>query len=1843
MTSQIEGEGQRQLSLEKERENFIQETASLEEMIKQLDQQAAGEIESPEVVRSVELVKRTTELEKEVTEIIAENDELQTARVKIEESLDAVQKELDEYGDLDVGPNEQYEIKFFSPAFLGSMIHRGSIDTRAEDARERLLGKIKSQQDHLEEEIKMEADRATFVESEIYQFQTQMDVAAAAVKREDEFISGERPPQVIFLENKIALLRKNLRETVAGIAKATGSGDQQQADNLSLRRADLKDDLKTALYEMRRMESELKVFFDVDEGKTIAVKHALDDDTDTVDIDEAPHERLSESSRLQNKLARLQTQLHDTVVQLAKAASEKDEMRKSELSKRRLQLKDEMKVVQDQFQALTNGTLNAIKGKDSGLLRKHPTHSNEKGTFGNMSLRGVRERWCTIESDGFLRYYKREGDRESRGAIPLNHKSLEILHGKQVGKPNEFMICSSTHQTRLAAKTRDEMLRWVKMLELSHSYFMQQAAAGHGSTDGHRQESISPSAGSAENAASADEMDPELATYFLGIFVIGRGGQRANSAEMFRARKFVEVPSKRSNGLLAPLSSDLLTASKRQRLEHWDALYAPRTGSVGDAEETSALLVETRNCTIAEGASLPPQVLEELRKEWATLPPHQRRQVRCCRASVPSARHRSGRQWVPYFVIPLRTKLLLWQQERGKVIALPLPDELETDEVLYPFLFALYSQSLSLMVVGKSGIVLFWEDIELPYESVPLSVQIPLAANEQVSTHPSAAMLIEGVQDEDMQPENDATGLLCWSNQGNVWEVAVEDRRIRVRAFEKQSAGFLSGITKSVSQFFFSSTASRSGADGGELDVNQGIKYLRVLPSSLGDAVSMSSSGGDVDETSDMLVLFQDGMLERRTFSTGDVMDCSCVSLWHFDATRVAISYFSDNFPDAHLAKVYVVSMPYVQETCFALLVAFVCSSSQGHTGAKVKYALFQFSLGSVDDDAPPELEWACMLDYESAFDEHGDSNRYFKVESFAITRGALYLVWTQAQPVQFSTILLPQVGQTSVRSAAFPLQGAQGRVALAFGPRVDQSSFDNNAVKGSVSFLLMDEALKSVGGSVCVATSSDMLKLERLAAPPPSEAAVERTRKRREDASYYTSESSHFLGENLNVEDYIRLILTHFQDDPNSASALRMSAKDVSSVAQAAVAVDIQILDAKPSSGLRWEKEGNDGALALEDSQKSDTDMSSVTPKLVRYQLEEKRNRHATFMEFLRRRCATVWDFIENSSDLKRYLTENEEKLQAAIALSKFQSSIQSSGSGDGETSSDVQRIQRRLTGKFLLHAIEKTVEKRGYQKEQLRLAGYNSFDVFYCEVSKIAELFQLLGDEVQNLATSIGESDPTYLYALLESGCSMLSMLCTPVQSTIASFSPTGSWAFTREVREVIANQIARLSVLVGYSQSSSPDKQIRWEYDEVFELTDQIQRLGSVLLDCYARFFPLASSDEVDDLRKEETFTKRVTLNPLVHIATQSTYAESSISVDFDDEGIVTRKRADLFSQCVQLCEKYSYFEGMVFLIFVEDGENLAKLDCVLGKLPKSPASKRLESYCKKYEGFDDFIFRWYNGEVRNPWGRQDSDATMMAYLLAHSQMFAPSLHKFMKTREHLTKYRWLTAIAIQRYDQVATLALHEAKSEHRSLPKRKTMASIAKIGALAAPSMAHPERIQEINHELIRGKLQELLLQLPLKESIDTQPLAPEELVRVCLDSSLSIAKDDPLRTNLFLMALEALETLVTDPLTEEYEEIRAGVWRACIVDEEDLWDNLAAESAAGVNEEKLESMMRETLLFSAMKEYASRHDHAVHSDPSSAGMTIEMIRELVHREGNADSVVGVQSQQLLIKTLHLALQ
>lgn len=209
VTSQVDAMNEYTVLLEKEHENLIQETSTLEHNIEQLRLQEAGEIESPEVIKTTELSARNAELGKEIAELIVENEELRQARVVLEESLDTVQQELDQFADFD-NDDGVYEIDVFSSAFLGAYIQRGSIDKKADNARELLLAKIKHKSGQLEDDLEKEQERAQYVESEISQFKKQMQSVAIASKREDDFISGEKPPQFIFLENRIEYLRKTL-------------------------------------------------------------------------------------------------------------------------------------------------------------------------------------------------------------------------------------------------------------------------------------------------------------------------------------------------------------------------------------------------------------------------------------------------------------------------------------------------------------------------------------------------------------------------------------------------------------------------------------------------------------------------------------------------------------------------------------------------------------------------------------------------------------------------------------------------------------------------------------------------------------------------------------------------------------------------------------------------------------------------------------------------------------------------------------------------------------------------------------------------------------------------------------------------------------------------------------------------------------------------------------------------------------------------------------------------------------------------------------------------------------------------------------------------------------------------------------------------------------------------------------------------------------------------------------------------------------------------------------------------------------------------------------------------
>ncbi|TMW55887.1 hypothetical protein Poli38472_008535 [Pythium oligandrum] len=700
LNSHLVAANELQILLGKDTESLIQETAALRERIEQLEQQEQGTIESPEVTYTAELMDRNGTLDKEIKDLIAENEILRQERAAMEDTLDLLQKDLDEFGgDLEELP-EGVASDFFTYSFLGGLIDRGSIDRTADDARERLLVKIRERQVQLEADIAKEEEQVREIDVEIQQFKKQMTNAEAASRREHELVSGEKPPQLISLEDKIINMRKELHDTVAGIAAAAKEGDRARVDNLSIRRSGLKASLKTALDEIQKLEIELNVRSTLDRRLTsdsessrpsdapstresafsdhsarlqqrltslrgelhevvtqMAKAAAAKDDKQVKELSarrvqlkeeikiiqddyqaltkealitnevrrRANSEASSRSSevsssrgapvpvpeqtpppvpspieqqpepdtaRLQQRLTALRADLHDTVSQIAKAASAKDAKLMKELSTKRLQLKEEMKVIQDEYQSITRESLappvpvsvpqaaasrssmslpprpsldrpsadlsdgprersysrsststtasrasvslsvdsssNYPAGaKDqedvssvsessmptlSGLLMKHPSHSNDKGMFGNMSLRGVRERYCVLDGSGVLKYYKRKTDREVRGVIPLDDVALEVVYAKNEVKNTEFSICTPRHQNRFVAKNRVELTKWVEAIERTHELIMQRNNRRDGPKESNvrRQESV------VSNGSDRDSMAGRGSSYGLG-------------------------------------------------------------------------------------------------------------------------------------------------------------------------------------------------------------------------------------------------------------------------------------------------------------------------------------------------------------------------------------------------------------------------------------------------------------------------------------------------------------------------------------------------------------------------------------------------------------------------------------------------------------------------------------------------------------------------------------------------------------------------------------------------------------------------------------------------------------------------------------------------------------------------------------------------------------------------------------------------------------------------------------------------------------------------------------------------------------------------------------------------------------------------------------------------------------------------------------------------------------------------------------------------------------------------------------------------------------------------------
>ena len=128
--------------------------------------------------------------------------------------------------------------------------------------------------------------------------------------------------------------------------------------------------------------------------------------------------------------------------------------------------------------------------------------------------------------------------------------------------------------------------------------------------------------------------------------------------------------------------------------------------------------------------------------------------------------------------------------------------------------------------------------------------------------------------------------------------------------------------------------------------------------------------------------------------------------------------------------------------------------------------------------------------------------------------------------------------------------------------------------------------------------------------------------------------------------------------------------------------------------------------------------------------------------------------------------------------------------------------------------------------------------------------------------------------------------------------------------------------------------------------------------------------------------------------------------------------------------------------------------------------------------------------------------------------------------------------------------------------------------------------------------------------------------------------------------MFMMSLEALESAQSQSVkggagsAVEFDALLTKVWGQCIRDDKELWQDLVTEYAAGVNEQKLEEVMRQTLLYRSMRRLAARSEAPLTKD--SVALTALLVDELVQQEEDPDSVISVRTRQLLVKTLNLAL-
>lgn len=440
---------ERRLDLRKENDRLVNEKQKYDTMIKHLKLQEIHAMENPELIKANELAKRNAELTEDIAKMSAGNKRLRKERVTLQTALDELESSL---AKLDNKPSEEDEEKGGDDEFFG-------IDLTA-PPREQLIA-FKKKMRFIEEELSKEQRKATKVQREMDQLNKHLANLSSSssfrskAEEKESFGSnkslsssgnGQGSSEITRLEAKILELRKQQRSVVETMSKAAQVGDQGLAKECQRRRYAIKEELKHAQDDLHKLKTDSSSTSGR-EGSSGSRQVSSSSSSAQISASSSSGGAGGSSSSSSSRTRKNST--NPAVSSTTNPSSSKSMTSSSQRPKNA-----------DKMPTLV------------GFLDKGPTEWSERGLISNMkTMRGARERWCEITSDGFLKYYKRRGDPVVRGEIDLSDKTLEVVC-EDTKRGREFVLSTNSQQSHFFTKSTQELDKWVKTLRAANAYLV---------------------------------------------------------------------------------------------------------------------------------------------------------------------------------------------------------------------------------------------------------------------------------------------------------------------------------------------------------------------------------------------------------------------------------------------------------------------------------------------------------------------------------------------------------------------------------------------------------------------------------------------------------------------------------------------------------------------------------------------------------------------------------------------------------------------------------------------------------------------------------------------------------------------------------------------------------------------------------------------------------------------------------------------------------------------------------------------------------------------------------------------------------------------------------------------------------------------------------------------------------------------------------------------------------------------------------------------------------------------------------------------------------------------------